>query len=1016
VAGNTSADLVGHWKLDDGSGTIATDSVDGYDGTLIGDTAWVAKGKVGRALQFDGNGDYVDCGNDPVFNPTGSFSIALWAYISDWGSPWGRSMIGKGGDQDRGGWSVRRFQDATIDFCGSNLTGDGSGAEGQNHNMNSNTAPPINEWFHIACVYDVNNMAYIYINGVVDRERATTGTVATTDAHLYIGTRGNTAGTAPDDWSASYFNGMLDDVRYYDHAMTADEVSALTRTDPTIAWKPKPAHRATLDIGKALILSWSPGLYADKHYVYFGTNYNDVNDAKIDTPDVYRGQQDANSYTPPEAPQWGQTYYWRIDEYNTDATVSRGDVWSIQVADYLIVDNFEDYNDFTPDKIFQTWRDGQGFNEPAPGYPGNETGSAVGSDAEPWAEQDIINSGSQSMPFKYINDGSTGKAFYSEIFRDWNEPQDWTIENVKSLALWFRGYPATVGSYTYNVATSTFTVTGNGVGIAGTADEFHYVYKKLTGTDTADIIAKVLSIDSINQEAKAGVMIRDSLDADSTNAFMCLTQNGRMSFQARTEYKGSTLDATGNANTITLPYWVRLLREFNAFTAYYSTDGTNWVRLPTEDYNAEFPNPQGVPMADPVYIGLAFTSGVNGIFGEAVFSNVQVVGNVSGEWKSRDVPSNDAAPLYIAVEDSSNNIKVIEHPNPDAVQLDEWTEWPIDLAEIEGAGVDIKNITTMYIGIGDRDDPVTGGFGKLYIDDIRLHRSRCVPEMAKPVGDLNDDCVVDYLDLQIMTNNWLISGDYEVTPVAPSDANLVAYYAFENNLLDGSGNGNHGDPCGAPVYVPGKIGSALELDGIEDYVDCGNAVIFDMTDKITLSVWVKTNDTGNGEHNPYVTKGDTAYGIKHFTSNSIEFFVFDSGEWYQARSAAQNGSFNGIWHYLAGTYDGSQIKLYIDGILQAVTDHIGSIATNTFAVNIGRNSETTDRFYAGVIDEVRIYNRVLSQAEIGSLAGRTAVYTQPLYLLLSPQDSAIDMNSDSTIDLKDYALMVNKWLDELLWP
>jgi hypothetical protein len=120
-----SAELIAQWKLDDGSGTIAKDSAGGYDGTLMGDTSWVAEGKLGGALQFDGDGDYVDCGNDPIFNPEGSFSVTFWAYISDWGDPWGRSMIGKGGDSDRGGWSVRRFEDDTIDFCGAGLEGDG---------------------------------------------------------------------------------------------------------------------------------------------------------------------------------------------------------------------------------------------------------------------------------------------------------------------------------------------------------------------------------------------------------------------------------------------------------------------------------------------------------------------------------------------------------------------------------------------------------------------------------------------------------------------------------------------------------------------------------------------------------------------------------------------------------------------------------------------------------------------------------------------------------------------------
>jgi hypothetical protein len=115
LTSSAGAKLIGWWKLDDGSGTTAIDSAGGYNGTLTGDTAWV-EGILDGALSFDGDGDYVDCGNDPVFNPEDSFSITIWAYIADWGTGWAHSMIGKGGDQDRGGWSLRRYEDETLCF------------------------------------------------------------------------------------------------------------------------------------------------------------------------------------------------------------------------------------------------------------------------------------------------------------------------------------------------------------------------------------------------------------------------------------------------------------------------------------------------------------------------------------------------------------------------------------------------------------------------------------------------------------------------------------------------------------------------------------------------------------------------------------------------------------------------------------------------------------------------------------------------------------------------------------
>jgi len=91
MAGHASAELVAHWKLDDGSGTIAKDSAGDYDGNLLNGPLWMS-GVSGSALKFDGTDDCVLIGSNPAFNPTGSFSVALWANISDWSEDWGYSQ------------------------------------------------------------------------------------------------------------------------------------------------------------------------------------------------------------------------------------------------------------------------------------------------------------------------------------------------------------------------------------------------------------------------------------------------------------------------------------------------------------------------------------------------------------------------------------------------------------------------------------------------------------------------------------------------------------------------------------------------------------------------------------------------------------------------------------------------------------------------------------------------------------------------------------------------------------
>jgi len=710
LAGSTSAELIGRWKLDEGSGTTAEDSVGNNDGTLFGDTGW-AEGILDGALSFDGDGDYVDCGNDPIFNPSDSFSITFWAYINDWGDPWGRSMIGKGGDQDRGGWSVRRFSDDTIDFCGAGLTGDGSG-EGENHNMNSTTAPPLNEWFHIACVYDVNNMAYIYINGEVDRERATTGAVAATDASVYLGTRGNNAGTAPDGWGASFFDGMLDDVRFYDHALEETELGPIMQgkveLPGPLAARPNPANGAT-GVPMDTALSWKPGLFADKHDVYFGTVYDDVNNAGRDNDPngvLVSQNQDETTYEPADLLEFGRKYYWRVDEVNAppEATVYKGDIWSFMIVSYLIVDDFEDYNDYPPDDIFSTWTDG--WDDPI-------NGSTIGHEnpdfnaGEHFVETTIVHGGEQAVPFFYDNSGTTN---YSEAERAFSPAQDWTRQGVTLLSLWFRGYPGYSGSFVEEPA-GTYTMTGSGADIWDTSDEFHFAYKELTGPGS--IIAKIESVEETHGWAKAGVMLRDTLDTDSIHAMMVVSATQGVSFQRRRSAAGVSF-ATDIAGLMA-PQWVKIERSVSgAVTASYSADGTSWTQVGNES----------MKMNIPMYIGLAVTAHNASEVCEAKFSNVSITGTVSEQWTNQDIAilSNAPQPMYVTVGNSTGEPAVVYHEDPGATVIPAWTEWIIPLQDFTDQGIDLTDVDNIAIGIGTKGDSTTsGGSGTMYFDEIRLY-------------------------------------------------------------------------------------------------------------------------------------------------------------------------------------------------------------------------------------------------------------------------------------------------------
>ncbi|MFQ6034261.1 MAG: hypothetical protein ACE5NM_00230 [Sedimentisphaerales bacterium] len=201
------------------------------------------------------------------------------------------------------------------------------------------------------------------------------------------------------------------------------------------SWNPRPAD-GTKSVDDSPTLTWSGGDRASQYDVYFGADQVVVADTNTsDVTGIYRGRQDANSYEP-ETLQWGHTYYWRIDDLNTDGSISMGRVWSFTVADYLIVDDFESYTDDLGNRIFQTWMDGLGYTEPAPGFGGNSTGSTVGYTAAPFTERTLVHGGTQSMPFNYNN---ITLPFYSETQRTFDVPQDWIRKAVKTLALWFHG-------------------------------------------------------------------------------------------------------------------------------------------------------------------------------------------------------------------------------------------------------------------------------------------------------------------------------------------------------------------------------------------------------------------------------------------------------------------------------------------------------------------------------------------------------------------------------------------------
>ncbi|MHC4499483.1 MAG: LamG domain-containing protein, partial [Planctomycetota bacterium] len=411
----TDPDLLGWWKFDEGRGDIAVDwSGHENDGQLGGDPEWV-DGIMGGALDL--TADYVSI--DAVANDVTNNTITLSAWIKTTQGGEGNVFA-----SNTGGGHVLLFG---IDN-GNIYVDDGP----------STDWPPTvndNQW-HMITLTLSGTRILLYTDGV-EVASITTSIDITAETRWSIGQEWD---STPSDF---YF-GMVDDARFYHVALDADQVRQLMRGDLLVAWEPSPTNGSTAGIFAATTLTWSPGDNAAQHDVYFGTDIAAVDAADAsDTTGVYRGRQGLTSYTPPEDIQMNTgPYYWRIDEFNTDGTISTGSVWSFTVGDYGVVEDFESYNDILAGQpgsnlVYVTWRDG--FDNPA------INGSTMGYPTGPSMETVTVHGGRQSAPVMYNNVAVS----ISEVTRTFAVPQNWTSHGLTTLSLWFHGAVTNMGGQMY---------------------------------------------------------------------------------------------------------------------------------------------------------------------------------------------------------------------------------------------------------------------------------------------------------------------------------------------------------------------------------------------------------------------------------------------------------------------------------------------------------------------------------------------------------------------------------------
>jgi hypothetical protein len=210
-------------------------------------------------------------------------------------------------------------------------------------------------------------------------------------------------------------------------------------TTPGAVGNPVPANGA-VDVKMTATLGWTAADSAASHEVYFGEDKNAVRNADKNSPEYKDSKAlGTESYDPGKLPL-NVTYYWRIDEVDNLGSTQKGPLWSFTTADFISIDDFEDYN-AGENQIWYAWQDGLGYGTPDnPPYSiGNGTGSAVGDETTPsYCEETVIHGGKQSMPVVYDNN-KQGYDYYSEVTKTLSYARNWTDEGVGELTIWFRG-------------------------------------------------------------------------------------------------------------------------------------------------------------------------------------------------------------------------------------------------------------------------------------------------------------------------------------------------------------------------------------------------------------------------------------------------------------------------------------------------------------------------------------------------------------------------------------------------
>jgi len=744
--------LIGWWMLDEGTGTTVADSSGaGHDGFFVDSTPEWVPGMYGKALKFDGT-DKVEIPDHQDFHLTDSMSVALWMQPEAEQTNSAKLFI----KQKTGQYPYSLQYDDTAQGLFATI----------NASTRYDTAPHIpnfpGEWAHMCFTFD-GSILILYKDGEEVASVGTTGQLQQNDLSLSIGCR--------LDYDQN-FNGIIDDVRLFNRALTPEEIKLFMVPPVAAVTDPSPADGAE-NVLRDVVLSWMPVEAAAQHDIYFGTDAQTVTDADItDTTGIYRGRQIAGSYSPPERLEFGETYFWRVDEIGTtaDDTVLAGNLWSFTVEPFV--------------------------------YPVTNV-VAIASSSEPGkeAENTVNGSGLDDSGLLHTNE-SVGNMWLSKRGGEqptWIEFQFDRVQKLYEMWVWNSNdslEPAiglgfkdvTIEYSTDGIDYTTLGTTHEFARAPGEAGYAHNItidmgnvaakYVKLTVNSNWENILEQFGLSEVRFFSIPVSAREPSPSSGASDVALNPILGWRAGREAASHvvYFSDDLQAVidGTAQVADVTETGHTLLALNLGTTYYwRIDEVNDAEIPSrwrgeiwdfttveylvvDDFESYNDLNEDEPGSNRIY--LAWLDGfdnpaVNGSivgYADPPFAERTIVhtglqsmpfsyDNSAGkseatltlssnrDWTANGVrtltiwyrgnPENATETMYVALDGSAG----VDNDNPNAARLTEWTEWNINLQAFADQGVNLADINTITLGFGNRAHPAAGGSGMVFFDDIRLY-------------------------------------------------------------------------------------------------------------------------------------------------------------------------------------------------------------------------------------------------------------------------------------------------------